>query len=121
MKKLGQYLFIIFVLISQLSISQEEQQEQEEQETKKHPLLTDKFIFNTGAFFPDKNLRLQVDGKAINTPIEWGNVFDIKNYESTFTLSFDWKFKKKWRLYVDYYTVLTELQQHLINQYTGVV
>ena len=97
MKKLSKSFIVIFVLISQISLSQEE--------VEKHPLLTDKFTFTAGSFFPKKEIALTVDGQSVGDEINWGDTFDIKSFQSTFSLAFDWRFKKKWKLSFDVYSV----------------
>ncbi len=91
------YLLIFIILISQFSFSQEE--------VEKHPLLTDRFVFVGGAFFPNKTLEFGVDGKLIDRDIDLGESFDVQNYQSTMDLGFQWRFAKKWKLVADYYNI----------------
>jgi hypothetical protein len=97
MKNSSKYLVILFVLIDQFSFSQEE--------VKKHPILTDKFVFVGGVFFPDKSLRFSLNGKLIGDKIEFGKSFDIINYQSTMDLGFQWRFAKKWKLEADFFNI----------------
>lgn len=109
MKNYSKYLFFLIVLTSQFVLSQEE--------VEKHPLLTDKFIFTGGVFFPNKTLEIGVDGN-INLPdlpdspvtlpggdIDFGENFDINRFQSTFAVGFQWRFAKKWKLFADYFGV----------------
>ena len=97
MKNSTKYLLILCVLIGQFSFSQEE--------AKKHPLLTDKFLFVGGVFFPSKTLQFSLNGKLIGENIDLGKSFDLNNYQSTMDLGFQWRFAKKWKLVADYYNI----------------
>ena len=109
MNTYSKYLLFLIVLISQFSFSQEE--------VEKHPLLTDKFVFTGGLFFPNKTLKIGVEGNVtlpegmdtpVNLPeddIDFGDNFDIKNYQTTLAVGFQWRFAKKWKLFADYFGV----------------
>ena len=97
MKNFSKYLLILCALISQFSFSQEE--------VEKHPLLTDRFVFFGGAFFPAKTLSFGVDGELIDREIDLGESFDVNTFQSTMDLGFQWRFAKKWKLLSDYYNV----------------
>ena len=97
MKNSSKYLLILCVLIGQLSFSQEK--------VKKHPVLTDKFLFVGGVFFPSKTLQFSLNGKLIGENIDLGKSFDLNNYQSTMDLGFQWRFAKKWKLVADYYNI----------------
>ncbi len=97
MKNHLKYLLVLVVLISQFSFSQEEE--------KKHPLLTDRFVFVGGAFFPSKTLEFSVNGESIDYDFDLGAAFDLDNYQSTLNLGFQWRFAKKWKLIANYYDI----------------
>lgn len=97
MKNNLKYLFLLVVLIGQFSFSQEEE--------KKHPLLTDKFLFTGGVFFPANSIKLSVDGDVIDNEIDFGKSVDIQNYQGTYDLGFEWRFAKKWKLFAEYYQI----------------
>jgi hypothetical protein len=97
MKKLSKSFIVFFVLISQISLSQEE--------VEKHPLLTDKFVFSGGLFFPTKEIKISVNGASIDNDIDLGKEFDIRSYQSTYNLGFDWRFSRKWKLSADYFNM----------------
>lgn len=71
--------------------------------TEKHPILTDKFHFVAGTFFPSKSIDIKVDGSAPNDEFEFGKAFGLEDNQSTFLLGFDWRFSKKWKLAVEYF------------------
>jgi len=97
MNTFSKYLLFLIVLISQFSFSQED--------VEKHPILTDKFMFVGGLFFPDKSLSFGVDGKAEQREIDLGQSFDVKKYQTTMDLGFQWRFKEKWKLVAEYYQI----------------
>ena len=84
------FALISFLFICHFSFAQED--------VEKHPLLTDKFVFTGGLFLPNKDFRISVNGKAVDTDIDLGKRFDIEEYQRTFDVGFDWRFAKKWKL-----------------------
>lgn len=91
-------LFLLFLIITNISFSQENQSEPD-----KNPILTDKYQFGVGVFFPSKDFQLKVDGSTPNDEIEFGEAFGFDNSEATFFLGFDWRFAKKWKLSAEYF------------------
>lgn len=74
------------------------------QETiEKHSILTDKYQFGIGFFYPSKSIDIGVDGSIPNDDIEFGNAFGFDNSQITFFLGFDWHFSKKWKLSAEYF------------------
>ena len=88
-------MLISFLFMSHFSFAQED--------AEKHPLLTDKFVFTGGLFLPTKEVKLSVNGESIDNDIDLGKAFDIKHYQSTYNLGFDWRFSRKWKLSADYF------------------
>lgn len=99
MKNHFKYLVFLAILISQFSFSQEE--------IEKHPLLTDKFVFTGGLFLPSKELKISVNGEAVDADINLGKRFDFEEYQRTFNVGFDWRFAKKWKLSADVFRINT--------------
>lgn len=97
MKKHYKYLLLSFVLIGQFSFSQEDE--------KKHPLLTDKFVFTGGVFFPDNKVTLGVDGDVLKSVTGFGKTFDIENNQRTADFGFQWRFAKRWKLVAGYFQI----------------
>ena len=97
MKNHFTYILFILLLIVQSTFSQEE--------VEKHPLLTDRFVFLGGVFFPNKAISFGVDGELIDREIDVGESFDVYKYQSTMDIGFQWRFLKKWKLVADYYNV----------------
>jgi len=97
MKNHLKYLLVLVALISQFSFSQEE--------VKKHPILTDKFMFKGGVFFPDKSMVFSVNGESIDHDFDLGKSFDVKDFQRTMDLGFQWRFLKKWKVVADYYNI----------------
>ena len=89
------FTLIAFLFVSHFSFAQED--------AEKHRLLTDKFVFTGGLFLPTKEVKLGVNGEFIDNDIDLGEAFDIKNYQSTYDLGFEWRFSRKWKLSADYF------------------
>jgi hypothetical protein len=89
-------ILIFFLFFNHFSFAQED--------VEKHPLLTDRFIFNGGVFFINKDLIISVDGQDPSDEIELGQAFNLKNFNRTSTVGFDWKFAKKWWLSSDFFS-----------------
>ncbi len=88
-------LLIVFLFFSHFSFGQED--------VEKHPLLTDKFVFSGGLFFPNEQLKISVNGQAPDDEIDLGEAFNLKSYNLTFDIGFDWRFAKKWKLSADFF------------------
>jgi len=70
-----------------------------------HPYLTDTFFLDVGVFFPDRRLKLSVDGSAggENPIIDFSEEFRLKESDETFALDFGWRFGERWRLVGQYF------------------
>ena len=66
-------------------------------------MLTDKFVFSGGLFLPTKEVKISINGKSIDNDIDLGKAFNIKRYQSTYNLGFNWRFSRKWKLSADYF------------------
>ena len=97
MKNLFSFILILFLTSSSGLFSQET--------TEKHAILTDKFQFGIGFFYPSKSIDIGVDGSDPNDDIEFGKAFDFDNSQITFFLGFDWRFAKKWKLSSEYFSL----------------
>lgn len=93
------FTLIAFLFICHFSFAQED--------VEKHPLLTDKFVFTGGLFLPSKELRIGVNGQINDKDIDLGKNFDIKKYQRTYDIGFDWRFARKWKLSADFFNVNT--------------
>lgn len=112
MKNFTGFLIVTLLFVGHFSYSQKD-------EGQKHPLLEDSFIFNAGVFFPNKSLKLSVEGSVERPPevelpveppqdgIDFGENFKISQYQSTFATGFQWRFGKtrKWKLFADYFGI----------------
>ena len=74
-----------------------------QEEVEKNPLLTNKFQFEIGTFFPSKTIKLEVDGSGPNDEFEFGNAFGLESTQTTLLLGFDWCFSKKWKVAFEYF------------------
>lgn len=70
-----------------------------------HPYLTQKFILDTGVYFPDRETRISVDGPTVgaNEEIDFQSEFGLDRSDETFSLNFGWRFGKKWELGAQYF------------------
>ena len=50
-----------------------------------------------GLFFPNQELKISVNGRSIDDEIDLGEAFNLKEYNLTFDIGFDWRFAKKWK------------------------
>ena len=78
-----------------------------EEQNDIHPYLTETFFVDLGAYFPDRNVQLQVNGSltAPNAPINFETEFGLDNSDQTFSLNFGWRFGEKWELGAQYFDV----------------
>lgn len=119
MKNFTGFLIVTLLFVGHFSYSQKD-------DGQKHPLLEDNFIFTAGVFFPSKTLKVAVEGSAelppdidipvnlpetpVNLPegeIDFGENFNISDYQTTFATGFQWRFGKtrKWKLLADYFGI----------------
>ena len=96
-------LFLIaFFLVNNFSFSQEIDDTPKED---KHPILSDKFMFNTGVYFSTKFLKIGVNGEGPHEIIDLNKAFDLNANEATFFFNFHWRFTKKWSLSSEYFSI----------------
>lgn len=72
-------------------------------EIEKNPILTSKFQFEVGTFFPSKTIDIEVDGAGPNDKIEFGKAFGLESTQTTLLMGFDWRFSKKWKVAFEYF------------------
>lgn len=70
-----------------------------------HPYLTQKFFVDMGVFFPERSLRIEVDGtlSGDHDPIDFQQEFGLAETDEIFSLNFGWRFGKKWELMAQYF------------------
>ncbi len=73
------FILLFFLLFTAISFSQDTTGEPE-----KNPILTDKYQFGAGIFFPSKDFQLKVDGATPNDEIEFGKALGSDSSELTF-------------------------------------
>jgi len=65
-----------------------------------HPYLSEKFFIDAGVFFPERSMKISVNGTVAGP----GDEFDfeesggIEATDETFSLNFGWRFGEKWQL-----------------------
>lgn len=94
-KKHNSVLLLLFIFVSSFVHSQEIQ--------KKHAILTDKFDFEIGVFYPSKKIDVGVDGALTNKDIAFGKAFGLSEDQTTLFFGSNWRFAKKWKLSFDYF------------------
>ena len=99
MKNLFSLLFLFIIVWGQSILSQNDDKNDDE----KHPILTDKYQFGAGVFYPSKTIKISAAGDIPENEIEFGKTFGIDDSEITVFLGFDWRFAKKWKLGVEYF------------------
>lgn len=92
------FLLGIFFAAGIQSLSAEEQGDV-------HPYLTEKFHLDTGVYFPERKVRLSVDGliSGPNDPVDFQTEFGLRKSDETFSLDFGWRFGEKWGLGGQYF------------------
>ena len=93
--KLQKLLFVLFLISSTFLFAQDE--------IEKNPILTDKFQFEIGTFFPSKTIDIEVDGSGPNDEFEFGKAFGLEANQTTLLMGFDWRFSKKWKVAFEYF------------------
>jgi hypothetical protein len=70
-----------------------------------HPYLTNEFFVDVGVFFPDRKVKLQVDGvlSGPSDPIDFEKEAGSRRSDETFSLNFGWRFGEKWELGGQYF------------------
>lgn len=95
---------ILFALTTILFI-QDSFSQKEIDNDKRHPLLSSKFQFYTGIYFPTKSVKFSANGTSPNNLIDFSKTFDLNNNEATPQLGFKWLYTKKWYLSVEYFSI----------------
>ncbi len=95
MKKILAISFILIDIL--LAFSQEAE--------KKHPILSDRFMFNTSIYSSLQSIKLRVDSSDSNPIIDFNKSFNLNNNEILFSFNFKWRYGKKWSLSSDYFSL----------------
>ena len=78
---------------------------QAQESSNVHPYLTNKYFVDLGVFFPDRTLRMHVNGTApgANREVDFENRLRSKRNDDTFALYLGWRFGDKWSLFGQYF------------------
>jgi hypothetical protein len=70
-----------------------------------HPSLTDQFVLDLGMYFPERNVKIRVDGTVAvaNRNIDFEKQVGLSKSDETFSADFGWRFGKKWSLLTQYF------------------
>ena len=70
-----------------------------------HPALSDRFLLSAGGFWPDKSLKIRVDGTEPEEEIDFEEDLKLSDREATWAVNGRWRFGEKWSLFGQYWTV----------------
>jgi len=70
-----------------------------------HPLLNAKFALGLGAFSPQKQFEIRVDGSSPSDEIDFDETLGADDSETTGAMAFRWRFGEKWSLTGQYWAV----------------
>ena len=73
-----------------------------------HPFLSDTFNLGIGAFGPQKNFKLQVDGTTPGDNIDFEDALNLEDSETTLAINFRWRYSRNWSLFGQYWAVDSE-------------
>lgn len=70
-----------------------------------HPIITDRFIVEAGAFFPTIDLKGRVDGPLgeINPDFDFESQFGLSKNENLGSAEFSWRFTPTWSMHFQYF------------------
>ncbi len=94
------FLFVLAVLFGMLVVPIQAQES-----SNVHPYLTNKYFVDLGVFFPDRTLRIHVNGTALgaNRDVDFEKRLRLKRNDETFALNLGWRFSEKWSLFTQYF------------------
>ena len=70
-----------------------------------HPLLTKDVVIDVGAFFPDRDVDIGLDGTITgpNDSIDFDRAVNLGNSDDIFAMEIAWRFSQRWSLLVQYF------------------
>lgn len=76
-----------------------------EEQSGVHPYVDQKFFVDLGMYFPDREVKLTVNGSVVGpgNEIDFEERLGLKKSDETFSLNFAWRFGKKWQLETQYF------------------
>lgn len=72
-----------------------------------HPFLTNKFSLGVGAYFPDKDFTIRVDGSVPDEEIDFDKTLKHDTSDTTVAFNFRWRFGEKWSVMGQYWSLDT--------------
>lgn len=70
-----------------------------------HPFLSNKFSLGVGAYFPDKDFNIRVDGSVPDEEFDFDEALKFDNSSTTVALDFRWRFGEKWSVMGQYWSL----------------
>lgn len=89
-------LLIVVFYVSSVSAQQTEDY---------HPFLTNKFSLGVGAYFPDKDFNIRVDGSVSDQEIDFDEALKHDTSNTTSAINFRWRFGEKWSVAGQYWSL----------------
>jgi hypothetical protein len=80
-----------------------EQENDTESEAARHPYFGSKYYFSLGAYRPQIDFDIQVDGSVPGVEINFDETVGISETDEIFSGAFRWNFGKKWSLWGQYF------------------
>lgn len=70
-----------------------------------HPYLTEKFFLDLGVYFPERKLRISVDGPTTpqNPDFDFSDAINVSRGDETALLNFGWRIGERWKLSAQYF------------------
>ena len=75
-------------------------------ESRVHPLISSRYVVQTGMFFPSKNFHLSVDGSVAgaNQEFDFEKATGFGESDEVFEIEFGWRFGAKWSAHLQHFT-----------------
>ena len=70
-----------------------------------HPFLSDTFNLGLGIYYPQKDLKVSVDGSVEEVGFDFDEALKLDENETTANLTFRWRFGEKWSVSGQYWTI----------------
>jgi hypothetical protein len=83
-----------------------------------HPLMSSKFNLGIGVYSPRKQFDLQVDGNTPGDKVDFDEVLDLDDSESTLSVDFRWRYTKNWSLWAQYWAIDSQGSSTLTEDFT---
>ena len=83
-----------------------------------HPLMTSKFTLGVGVYVPRKQFELQVNGSTPGDKVDFDEVLNLDESESTLSVDFRWRYTKNWSLWAQHWAIDSQGSSTLTADFT---